>query len=39
MNWKLQVANRMGEWAAALRPWFVVGLGDNFYDDGVEYFS
>eukprot|EP00752_Nemacystus_decipiens_P008688 g7755.t1 len=36
LEWKHQVAERMGLWATALRPRFVVGLGDNFYDVGVE---
>lgn len=35
LQWKHQVAERMGLWATALRPRFVVGLGDNFYDVGV----
>lgn len=30
------MAERMGLWATALRPRFVVGLGDNFYDVGVS---
>lgn len=34
--WKYEVAERMGIWAEALQPRFVVGLGDNFYDVGVE---
>lgn len=33
---KHQVAHRMGLWAAALRPRFVIDVGDNFNDVGVS---